>query len=262
MSVRRGSKIIAGIPIVDGALNTASTNPIANAPVANAIIDLSGRIDDITGGSDLVHKSQDEEITGEKTFTKSIQVITSDSSVQTLITKKDADNNKIGSLEAIGGNGNNYSTIKLSAFSGDGTDSGVLGVNYGNGNPYAYAPTPSSTHWNDNKVATTAWVKSLLGNHYVVAWQAPTAANDHKWYRLYADNWVEQGQYINTANKTITFPITMADTDYCLVGVGFCIANYGRQSVSKATTGFTTSSAVQQCETNGYACFGMAAAQS
>lgn len=94
---------------------------------------------------------------------------------------------------------------------------------------------------------------------YVVEWQAPTSSNNYKWYRKYKSGWVEQGQYINTANTTITFPIEMANTDYCLVGVGFCIANYGRQSVSKSTTGFSTSSAVQVCETNGYACYGMAA---
>ena len=50
MSVRRGSTIIAGLPIIDGSLNTASINPIQNQAVANAVNDLNGRIDAIIGG--------------------------------------------------------------------------------------------------------------------------------------------------------------------------------------------------------------------
>lgn len=50
MSVRRGTTIIAGLPIIDGSLNTASINPIQNQAVANAVNDLNGRIDTIIGG--------------------------------------------------------------------------------------------------------------------------------------------------------------------------------------------------------------------
>lgn len=50
MSVRRGSTIIAGLPIIDGSLNTTSINPIQNQAVANAVNDLNGRIDAIIGG--------------------------------------------------------------------------------------------------------------------------------------------------------------------------------------------------------------------
>lgn len=91
---------------------------------------------------------------------------------------------------------------------------------------------------------------------FLVAKQTPTSANNYTFYWKYSDGFVIQGQYRNTANTTFTFPVPMGNTDYVLVGVGFCIANYGRQSVSKSTTGFSTSSAVQQCETNGYCCFG------
>lgn len=50
MSVRRGTTIIAGLPIIDGSLNTSSINPIQNQAVANAVNDLNGRIDTIIGG--------------------------------------------------------------------------------------------------------------------------------------------------------------------------------------------------------------------
>lgn len=50
MSVRRGNDIIAGLPIIDGSLNTSSQRPIANAPVALAVNNLNDRIDTIVGG--------------------------------------------------------------------------------------------------------------------------------------------------------------------------------------------------------------------
>lgn len=94
----------------------------------------------------------------------------------------------------------------------------------------------------------------------VVAYQLPTSANNYTWYRKYASGWVEQGQYTNTMNKTFTFPVKMANTNYCLIGVGYCIANVGRQGVTdKTVNGFRTWSDAQNCETNGYVCFGMAA---
>lgn len=54
MSVRRGSTIIAGLPIIDGSLNTTSINPIQNQAVANAVNDLNGRIDNIIGGGNFL----------------------------------------------------------------------------------------------------------------------------------------------------------------------------------------------------------------
>ena len=51
MSVRRGDDIIAGLPIIDGSLNTSSQRPIANAPVALAVSNLNDRIDTIISGS-------------------------------------------------------------------------------------------------------------------------------------------------------------------------------------------------------------------
>ena len=94
---------------------------------------------------------------------------------------------------------------------------------------------------------------------YVVEWQAPTSANSYKWYRKYKSGWVEQGGQNNTCNTSITFPVTMANTDYNLLFVGFCIASHGRQNVSKSTTGFSTSSDANASETYGWYVCGMAA---
>lgn len=50
MSIKRGSTIIAGVPIIEGALNTVSTLPVQNKVITKAINDLNDRIDTIMGG--------------------------------------------------------------------------------------------------------------------------------------------------------------------------------------------------------------------
>lgn len=52
----------------------------------------------------------------------------------------------------------------------------------------------------------------------LIAFQAPTQANNYTWYRKYASGWVEQGGHIATApaseETTVVFPVSMADTTY------------------------------------------------
>ena len=59
-----------------------------------------------------------------------------------------------------------------------------------------------------------------LKAHEVIEFQAPTAGNGYTWYRKYADGWVEQGGKvklngpISSSNKRVSFPVTMANTNY------------------------------------------------
>ena len=50
--------------------------------------------------------------------------------------------------------------------------------------------------------------------HQVIDFQAPNAGNNYTWYRKYADGWVEQGGNIPFKTTSLTFPITMDDTNY------------------------------------------------
>lgn len=50
MSIKRGDNIIAGIPVIEGALNTVSTLPVQNKVIAKAVNDLSDRIDLLAPG--------------------------------------------------------------------------------------------------------------------------------------------------------------------------------------------------------------------
>lgn len=80
MSVRRGSTIIAGLPIIDGSLNTTSINPIQNQAVANAVNDLNGRIDAIIGG-DVYTKDEVDDLLSPKVTQTDINT-----SISTLLT--------------------------------------------------------------------------------------------------------------------------------------------------------------------------------
>lgn len=58
--------------------------------------------------------------------------------------------------------------------------------------------------------------------HEVIGFQAPTAANDYTWYRLYADGWVEQGgEALGTGTDiSILLPVTMENSRYnCCLGL-------------------------------------------
>lgn len=54
----------------------------------------------------------------------------------------------------------------------------------------------------------------------VVFFQRPTVDNNYTWVRKYASGWVEQGGKIqingpiSSSNKRISFPVTMANTNY------------------------------------------------
>lgn len=77
--------------------------------------------------------------------------------------------------------------------------------------------------------------------HEVIAFQAPTAANNYTWYRKYADGWVEQGGHSTTS--PVTYPLQMANTNYTLI----CVPHYNSNTQvywtdfghTKTTTGFS-----------------------
>jgi hypothetical protein len=97
------------------------------------------------------------------------------------------------------------------------------------------------------------------GADYVISYQRPTSANNYIWYRLYKSGWVEQGGPGDTMNKTITFPILMADTNY-YTNLGFVIANRGAQNITKYTDRIVTSSSAQDsCTYGGWEVKGFAA---
>lgn len=123
-------------------------------------------ISDQTGIIDLsnyVKKTDNETISGTKTFTSAVRI--ERSSGQRLVIRQDSNNIDIGTLECVD-DGNNNKT-ELFAFSEDGTQNAILGVNYGNGSPYAYAPTPASL-MNNNTITTAAYITTVLSTLYPV----------------------------------------------------------------------------------------------
>lgn len=71
------------------------------------------------------------------------------------------------------------------------------------------------------------------------------------------NNCTQYGKNIEYENTTVYFAIPYASTnDYSLVGQGFVIANYGRQSISYYNDRFTVGSAAQNCGSNGWVAYG------
>ena len=68
------------------------------------------------------------------------------------------------------------------------------------------------------------------GADYVVAFQAPTAANGYTWYRKYKSGWVEQGGLNNSSS--VIFPIRFSNNCYTIVATSSMISpNAGSISV-------------------------------
>lgn len=141
------------------AQDVATNHPDWVCYITDDISDQTGTID----LSNYVKKAGDETINGTKTFSSAVRI--ERSSGQRLIIRQDSDNVDIGSLESID-DGNNNKT-ELFAFSENGTQNAILGVTYGNGSPYAYAPTPTSLV-NNNTITTAAYITTVLSTLYPV----------------------------------------------------------------------------------------------
>jgi hypothetical protein len=93
---------------------------------------------------------------------------------------------------------------------------------------------------------------------YVVASQAPTAANNYTWYRKYKSGWVEQGgkkltssNQNNWVTNTVALAIEMADTDYHVMLSNCNLTNGAYGSGTHVPTKTTTSFDISQFNING-----------
>lgn len=93
----------------------------------------------------------------------------------------------------------------------------------------------------NNKADTDLLNTPMATADYVVEWQTPTSTNNYTWYRKYKSGWVEQGGKINnnSSTTTVNLPITMADTNYTLVGGlqnGTASTSYEHENFNTLTT--------------------------
>lgn len=113
---------------------------------------------------------------------------------------------------------------------------GFLGtINIGN----AYLKFGENIVWQG--MDTPGLQQRVAKGHEVVEFQEPTSSNNYRWYRKYADGWVEQGGY-GAKDETITLPVTMRDANYGALA-GLCITaddnvSYSVNIASKTTTSF------------------------
>ncbi len=102
-------------------------------------------------------------------------------------------------------------------------------------------------------------VSSPDNNPVVLIASGSTTGTYGAFWRLYSDGYLIQYsrdtnvQLTNiTFDKTITYPISFANTDYHLGNVGFVIARYGEQYVKKLVNGFTSSSGTNSSATDSW----------
>ena len=95
------------------------------------------------------------------------------------------------------------------------------------------------------KTAFHAVDYSDWNEHRVVAFQAPTSANGYRWYRKYADGWVEQGccleQDVGPNGNAFALSIPMANSYYSatITPVNASGDGIGMSIVSRTTTDIT-----------------------
>lgn len=166
-------------PTFSGTVNIplASQSSSTNSTIAASI----GWVNNPATSTNVVHRSGNENITGDKTFTAHISTTATNSfsNIATSLTKGTAPSEDVNSIIAgFDKNGistwvNTYARVLFSYLSSNvtcallqafkpeanSTDRAILGIYYpATGDPYTEAPTPATSD-NSTKIATTAFVK-------------------------------------------------------------------------------------------------------
>lgn len=86
--------------------------------------------------------------------------------------------------------------------------------------PYELYGTPDTSAETLNTKADRNLLNTTDNVDIVVESQLPTAENGYTWYRKYKSGWVEQGgrfsSSVTNSFNTITMPVAMHDTNYCV----------------------------------------------
>lgn len=223
----------------DGVITTDCPTPRSDG--GNNQIATTGWANDAGSGvNNIVHKSGNENINGDKTFGGTI-IAGNGAGVRFNATRDVYTMRSAGSpasgVSLLRDNDTNYTAFNASGNA----------ITIGSTNILPYSITPATSD-SSTRIATTKFVKDVLNNHYITAFQKPTASNNYTWYRKYADGWIEQGGHIdgNNATTSVTFPVAMADNNYCLnITIvsnteNDAIPYYAVGARTKSTTGFTT----------------------
>lgn len=224
----------------------------AKAQEVNAnFIALAEKIDE--NNKNIVHDNDSSIITGQKTFTKPIYssgaqsvsngnlIITNitEDKITDAITVKNNNSVRIGSLRYQNGSGFNESSITAADDKGDICFLGIRNPNgTTNGTAYAFAPIYTANYADvSNKIVTT----SYMSNHWTAtrATTVSTASkarpavviqnyvNDHTWFRVWSDGWIEQGLLALGSNGLIvTLPKAFSNTNYTATGSRFAPSAY------------------------------------
>ena len=240
-----GNKTFSGNVTLSG--TTTGVTPAANDNSTK--LATTAWINGATNG--IVHKTGDETISGGKTFTGGLYVLSASPYVlekMNGITKGTApssnhfsgvlifDNNGTATANRLGAIGTYYLTTggtstRLYAYNPtlSSTANEYVGITYNkDGSYYTYAPTPADGD-SSSKIATTAFVKTYMTSNKNYTTTSVVKTEDItddtpqllRWYRKYADGWVEQGGLCQSYNRTITLPVKMKNTNYTVLATRY-----------------------------------------
>jgi len=147
--------------------------------ISELIETVNNLVDTTVDDSNLVHKTGNETIGGRKTYTNSYLQKNTALTKGTLpssanwwvneYTDKNGSglNNRLACMEyAISTNGDVYTHLRTYKYASNNSDNATLSIVYPiTGNPFATAPTPTTTTSTDStQIATTGWVNSIDNN--------------------------------------------------------------------------------------------------
>lgn len=228
---KAGTETISGVKTFSALPVITATEAATNSKTDTAI-PTKGWVNDPAKSTNVVHQDGTEEITGSKTFTnnwlkikstdsradisKTSQTASFNSPHLVLLDSKGEESSYVYTNYDTSGSVATYLQTRRLVNNESKTTSIRVGLDNG-GTAFTYAPTPAASS-NDNNIATTSWIRTLLGNHYVTEFQQPTSSNNYTWYRKYADGWVEQGGKSTSSNTGVTtnLLVTMSNTDYTI----------------------------------------------
>lgn len=191
--------------------------------------------------STALHSESDATITGEMTFSKTINLSgkyhdttgnltilnIADGEYSDAILAKTNDGKNCASLRIKNADG--YNIIEFGSYNEDGSAKLSMGLRNSNGVSYAYAPTYTNNYADiSDRIVTT----SYMANHWVTTAAGTTSTATHarpavvvtnyrngaSWYRIWSDGWIEQGGYSQGGKTatTVTFPKPFTNTNYTI----------------------------------------------
>lgn len=192
---------------------TQTVKPANNGSQSSANIATVGWVNDPSASLNVVHRSGDESVSGTKTMLaqRFIFGATNLGSYKEIEVRAEDGSKRLGLLRFTNGTDGITRSVEISVV--DNTNSNRGGVKVGinsNGDTYATAPRPKEDR-NDNSIATTAWVRTLINN------SSDVVESGENWVKFKKGLILQWGVGAKGATTSITLPKPFTTTSYSVI---------------------------------------------